>query len=90
MAFIVPGPRTAAILLFAVTFAVAGCVSKVDTRLTDDQQSCRDMGHSPGSAEFNQCMSELNERRCATVKAPTTFKGQLTTRHSSTIDCTRL
>ncbi len=90
MVFVVPGSLTATILLFVAMFAVAGCASKRDTRLTDDQQSCVDMGHAPGSAEFKQCMSELNERRCATVTSPTGNRGAHSNRHSSTIDCTRL
>ena len=74
--------RFAAILLFATVLALAGCASE-DRRLTEDTQSCRSMGHSPGSAAFDLCMKDLNERRCAT----TSGKGA---RHQITTDCTKL
>lgn len=79
----VPAFRSATILLFATVFALAGCAGK-DTRLTDDQQSCRSMGHQVGSTAFDLCMKDLNERRCADVSR----KGS--TNRQVTLGCTRL
>lgn len=71
------------ILLFGASFALAGCAHE-DKRLTSDEQSCRSMGHSPGSAAFDQCMKDLNQRRCGTIN----YKGA--SRHATSLDCTRL
>ena len=81
MTLVFSGLRIASVLLFAI--ALAGCASE-DRRLTDDEESCRGMGHLPGSVDFKPCMEDLNARRCATMN----FKGG--SKHSATVDCTRL
>jgi hypothetical protein len=70
------------LLLAAV--AIAGCASE-DRRLAEDQQTCLSMGHSSGTAEFNQCMNELDLRRCATRRTK-----QGVPLHQATLECTRL
>lgn len=87
---IVPRPRTAAGLILVATLVVTGCQGQQDTRLAADHKSCTDMGHSPASAAFNQCLIELNERRCAEITARITASGQPRPRHYTTIDCTKL
>jgi hypothetical protein len=72
----------------ALALAVAsftGCASE-DRRLVADEQSCRDMGHIPGSSEFGRCMNDLNERRCAVQRAKRGGTGL----HIATEECTRL
>ena len=63
---------------------LSGCAQE-DRRLAEDQQSCLQMGHSPGTPQFSQCMEDLNQRRCATATA----KG-IAGRHVATEECTRL
>jgi hypothetical protein len=69
--------------LLIVVFTLAGCVTD-DRRLTDDELSCQSLGHSPNSPDFNLCMKDLNDRRCATIN------NKAGSRHSATLDCTRL
>lgn len=73
---------TAALLFGA--FLLVGCAQK-DLRLVEDQQSCLQMGHTPGTAAFQMCMADLNNRRCPLV---TTNLHE--TRHFATEECTRL
>jgi hypothetical protein len=54
-----------AILLIGVPL-VSGCATREDRRLAEDQQSCLQMGHSPETPQFSQCMQDLNQRRCDT------------------------
>jgi hypothetical protein len=65
---------------------LAGCAQQ-DPRLAEDQQSCLQMGHSTGTPAFKQCMTDLNERRCAMVAGSGKVQQS---RHSVTIECTRL
>jgi hypothetical protein len=67
------------------SFLLAGCAQE-DRRLAEDQQSCRAMGHVSGTPQFQQCMEELNQRRCATVSVGKPG----TTRHQAVLECTRL
>lgn len=83
MILFVTGLRIAVILPFAMALALAGC-GKEDKRLTDDKQSCHSMGHLAGSAGFNKCMEDLNERRCATVNRNEGGG------HFTTLACTKL
>jgi hypothetical protein len=76
------GSQASAILCLAV-FALAGCAGE-DKRLAEDKQSCVAMGHSPGTPTFEQCLQDLNERRCAMSAK----KGQ--TSHVATRDCSRI
>ena len=69
------------VLLAGVLF---GCTPHVDTRLADDQQTCVQMGHAAGSPIFQQCLAELNERRCALAASKTG------PHHVASEDCTRL
>jgi hypothetical protein len=62
-----------------------GCTSE-DPRLVADAETCQSMGHVNGTAEFKQCMNELNQRRCATRKT-SKVGGRI---HEPTIECTRL
>jgi hypothetical protein len=73
---------TFATALLLVAFLFSACAHE-DRRLAEDQQSCTQMGHSPGTPQFDQCMQELNQRRCATVKG-------FGERHVATEECTRL
>ena len=77
------GFRFVTTAVFAMVIIATGCTSE-DTRLVDDAQSCRTMGHVLGSASYDECMKDLNTRRCATVAV----KGG--TRHDVTANCTRL
>jgi hypothetical protein len=43
------------------------------------------MGHVAGTPEFKQCMSDLNERRCARQRSKAG-----TGSHIATTECTRL
>jgi hypothetical protein len=72
-------------LLLAIA-SLTGCATEEDRRLVADEQSCQSMGHEQGTAEFKQCMNELNLRRCATRQA--TKQGG--TAHEVTRECTRL
>ena len=72
------------LLPFLLGGFLGACSSLQDTRLADDQQTCQQMGHLPDSPAFKQCLTELNERRCAVVS---TKSG---TRHQGTEQCTRL
>jgi len=57
--------RTGAVAVgISLTLFVVGCAAP-DHRATDDQQSCRSMGHVAGTAGFQACMADLNNRRCA-------------------------
>jgi hypothetical protein len=76
--------RALAAMLFVSAFVISGCAHE-DRRLAEDQQSCIQMGHSPGTPQFNQCMEDLNQRRCATVAAKGAGE-----RHVATEECTRL
>ena len=73
----------ASALMLAVA-SFTGCAGE-DRRLVADQESCRNMGHEPGTPEFKQCMTDLNDRRCAVQKA----KGGAGS-HIATAECTRL
>ncbi len=73
-----------ATLLLLVGIALVGC-GQVDRRLAEDRQTCTAMGHASDTAEFQQCMAELNSRRCADTKA-----GKTGPHHVATLDCTRL
>lgn len=75
--------RLAATLLLGVSL-LAGCASE-DRRLVEDRQSCLQMGHSPGTPEFKQCMLDLNDRRCAVLQNRAGIS-----HHVATEDCTRL
>jgi hypothetical protein len=77
-------PALAASALIVAVVSLAGCAGE-DRRLVADQESCRNMGHVPGTPEFKQCMTDLNERRCAVQRA----KGG-TGSHVATAECTRL
>ncbi len=66
------------------TLLVARCAQE-DRRIAEDHTSCEQMGHTPGTATFRQCMIDLNERRCATVTA--NFTGS---QHVATWECTRI
>jgi len=70
-------------LLIALT--LAGCGSSEDRRLVSDEQSCRNMGHTPGAAVFQQCLNDLNQRRCGVIQGR---KGG--SQHAPTRECTRL
>jgi hypothetical protein len=70
--------------MLLISIALAGC-GQVDRRLTEDRQTCTAMGHSTDTAEFQQCMAELNSRRCAN-----TAVGKTGSHHVATLDCTRL
>lgn len=65
---------------------LAGCAGRVDNRLADDQQTCQTMGHSAGTEAFEQCLAELNKRRCAVVRQGR----RQDTRHQQSLDCSRL
>jgi hypothetical protein len=54
-----------ATLLLGV-FLLSGCAAHEDRRLAEDQQSCLQMGHPPGTPQFSQCLEDLNQRRCDT------------------------
>ena len=54
-----------------------------DRRMSEDEQSCRSMGHSPGTTIFSQCLADLNDRRCAVAR----LKGG--ERHVASEECTR-
>jgi hypothetical protein len=77
-------------LLVIGTLAIvllAGCSPlSPDRRLTEDEQSCQAMGHTPETANFKQCMADLNERRCAMSAG---HKGN-PSHHVVSTDCTRL
>ena len=83
MTIAIPELRPAAILAFALALALLGCGPE-DKRLTVDKKTCISMGHMPGFAAFEQCMGDLNERRCATVNR----RGG--GGHFATVDCTKL
>lgn len=74
----------AATLLLGVAL-VTGCSSE-DPRLVADAKTCQNMGHVNGTAEFKQCMNELNQRRCPTRRV-SKFGGRI---HEATIECTML
>jgi hypothetical protein len=76
-------PLVASVLILAVVL-LTGCAGE-DRRLVADQESCRNMGHAPGTPEFKQCMTDLNDRRCAVQKA----KGGAGS-HIATAECTKL
>lgn len=73
----------AAISVF-LGFSLMGCAVK-DQRRTDDEQSCRSMGHLPGTPVFTGCMADLNQRRCVEGHMK---NGQ--TRHVAATACTKL
>jgi hypothetical protein len=75
---------TFAATLFVSAFVIWGCAHE-ERRLAEDQQSCLQIGHSPGTTQFNQCMEDLNQRRCATVTPRAVGE-----RHVATEQCTRL
>lgn len=77
------GPRLVASMLLLAMLLLTGCASE-DRRLVADEQSCRNMGHADGTPEFKQCMTDLNQRRCATRS---TKSGTVLER---TTDCTML
>ena len=64
---------------------LSACGTTTDRRLSEDKQSCRSMGHTPGTAEFKNCLADLNARRCATSRQ----KGW-GEHHDASLDCTRL
>lgn len=87
MIFVFLGLRKSMALSFAIALALAlalAACGREDKRLTDDKQSCHDMGHLSGSVDFNRCMEDLNNRRCATVNR----KGG--GGHFASIACSRL
>jgi len=76
-------------LAISGTFLVAlltGCAASTDRRLTEDQQSCQAMGHTTGTANFRQCLADLDERRCA--MSANMKNGAL--HHVASADCSRL
>jgi hypothetical protein len=75
--------RPLATLALPLFFLLAAC-TREDHRLTDDQQSCLQMGHTTGTPEFERCMEDLNQRRCATAAT------KAGSRHVATEECTRL
>jgi hypothetical protein len=77
-------PALAASALILAVASFTGCAGE-DRRLVADQESCRNMGHVPGTPEFKQCMTDLNDRRCAVQKT----KGGAGS-HVATAECTRL
>lgn len=58
-------PVWTATALVLATFILHGC-AQPDRRLVEDRQTCLAMGHQGGTPEFQQCMADLNERRCPT------------------------
>lgn len=72
-----------AIALVLAAFALQGC-AQPDRRLAEDRQTCRAMGHQTGTGEFEQCLQELNERRCPVKQ---TLRGE---QHFVSKECTRL
>jgi hypothetical protein len=58
--------RSLATVLLLGLGVFGGC-GREDRRLTEDRQSCAEMGHPIGTPQFQQCMQDLNERRCAVV-----------------------
>ena len=70
--------RLLAPTLLSGLLLILGCADQ-DRRLVEDEKSCLQMGHPTGTPEFKQCMTDLNERRCATM----------TGRHVATQACTR-
>ena len=73
-------PAAACVVL---TSLLIGCTVQ-DRRLTEDEQSCRSMGHSPDTTSFKQCLADLDQRRCA-VGGPKSGRA-----HLATMDCTKL
>lgn len=69
--------------LVLATFALHGC-AQPDRRLAEDRHTCVAMGHQSGTPEFQQCLADLNERRCPTKQ---TRHGE---EHVVSKDCTRL
>lgn len=72
-------------LVALMILVLTGCSSSEDRRLASDEQSCRSMGHTPGTAIFQQCMNDLNQRRCGVIQSR---KGGA--QHAPTRECTRL
>jgi len=64
--------------------ALAGCAMP-DRRLTEDETSCRGMGHTPDTPPFRECLRDLNDRRCAV--APRKIG---TPQHMASNECTRI
>ena len=73
-----------AVAYLALFSVLTGCGAP-DRRLVDDQQSCRTMGHLQGTAEFQGCMAELNQRRCSVIPQKAG-----TMRHVPSKECTQL
>lgn len=61
------------------------CEPRPDTRLVEDQKTCSEMGHAPGTPIFKQCLAELNERRCRVERSR-----YGSAHHVDSRDCTRL
>ena len=78
---IVAGSWAAGIAPMLLFFLLSACVSE-DHRFVNDVQDCSRMGHTQGTPEFANCLSNLNDRRCAANPK----KGG----HVSTHHCTRL
>ena len=70
--------------LLLTSASLVGCAGE-DRRLVSDQQSCQSMGHTPNTPAYQQCMRDLNERRCAVQRG----KAGAGT-HVATSDCTQL
>jgi hypothetical protein len=76
-------------LVLLLGSVLSACTPHQDTRLTGDQQTCATMGHAAGSSMFEQCLADLNARRCG-VKNNSQGNRQGTWRHVATEACTRL
>ena len=53
-----------ALACFSVGSILAGCTNP-DTRLIADEASCRSMGHASNTPLYQECLKDLNDRRCA-------------------------
>ena len=73
-----------AVAYLALFSVLTGCGAP-DRRLVDDQQSCQTMGHLQGTAAFQGCMAELNQRRCTVIPQKSG-----TMRHVPAKECTQL
>ena len=72
-----------AVLAVFLATLLMGCATQ-DRRLTEDERSCRGLGHSVGAPDFQHCMEELNQRRCGRGSPKS---GQA---HVITTDCSKV
>lgn len=78
------GTTVRAMACLSLVLVLVGCASS-DRRLTEDEASCRSMGHTLDTPPFRTCLIDLNDRRCAVVTRKTG-----TPQHVTSADCTRI